>query len=95
MPLVIIIACLQCSCIAADVNCGEFHKIYDPSISDTDKWYINDHCFVRDANGLWHLFGITDREPLNPLSNTINFAHATADKLTQNPWTKQPYAANG
>ncbi len=83
---------LQCNCLAADVNCGEFHKIYDASNSVTDKWYINDHCFVRDANGLWHLFGITDREPLNPKSNTINLAHATAEKLTQNQWVKQPYA---
>ena len=71
---------------------GEFFKIYDASNSETDKWYINDHCFIRDANGMWHLFGITDREPLNPKSNTINLAHATAMKLTQNPWEKQPYA---
>ena len=89
---VIIVVCLQCSCRGADVNSGQFFKIYDASVSDTDKWYINDHCFIRDANGLWHLFGITDREPLNQNSNTINLAHATAMKLTQSPWEKKPYA---
>jgi hypothetical protein len=92
MSLAMIMVCLQSGSYAADVNSGEFFKIYDASVSETDKWYINDHCFIRDANGLWHLFGITDREPLNPASNTINLAHATAMKLTQSPWARQPYA---
>ncbi|MGA2070130.1 MAG: family 43 glycosylhydrolase [Sedimentisphaerales bacterium] len=90
--LAIIMVCLQSGSQAADVNSGQFFKIYDASNSETDKWYINDHCFIRDANGLWHLFGITDREPLNPASHTINLAHATARELTQSPWAKQPYA---
>lgn len=92
MPLVIIMVFLQSGSQAEDVNSGKFFKIYDPSISDTEKWYINDHCFIRGIDGVWHLFGITDREPLNPSSNTINFAHATALKLTQSPWDKKPYA---
>jgi predicted GH43/DUF377 family glycosyl hydrolase len=83
---------LQSVCYAADVNSGPFFRIYDASSSETDKWYINDHCFIRDANGLWHLFGITDREPFISSSNEINLAHATASKLTQNQWTKQPFA---
>lgn len=87
-----IVVFLQSGSRAEDVNSGKFFKIYDASNSETDKWYINDHCFVRDANGLWHLFGITEREPLNPASNTLNFAHATALKLTQSPWEKKPYA---
>ncbi|MDQ1256324.1 MAG: hypothetical protein QG656_920, partial [Candidatus Hydrogenedentes bacterium] len=24
-----------------------------------DEWVVNDHCFVRDGQGRWHLFGIT------------------------------------
>ena len=83
---------LQSAGYADDVNSGPFFKIYDASNSETDKWYINDHCFIRDANGLWHLFGITDREPFVSASNEINFADATATKLTQNQWTKQPFA---
>jgi hypothetical protein len=34
------------------VKAGEFKKIYDPSIGEPNQWYINDHCFIRDANGI-------------------------------------------
>jgi len=90
--LAMIMVFLQSSGQAGNVSSGEFFKIYDPSTSETEKWYINDHCFIRDIDGVWHLFGITDREPLNPASDTRNFAHATAMKLTQRPWDKKPYA---
>ena len=45
---------------------GEFNKIYDPSIGEKERWYINDHTFIRAENGQWHLFGITHKEPANP-----------------------------
>ena len=73
------------------VRAGEFTKIYDPSIGENEKWYINDHCFIRSADGIWHLFGITHAEPANPLDEK-NFAHATARSLIQNPWDKQRFA---
>lgn len=41
------------------VECGAFVKIYDPSVGENEHWYINDHCFIQDTNGLWHMFGIT------------------------------------
>lgn len=27
-----------------------------------DEWVVNDHCFVRDVQGRWHIFGITHPE---------------------------------
>ena len=41
------------------VTCGDFRPVYDPSIGEERAWYVNDHTFVRDAEGVWHLFGIT------------------------------------
>jgi arabinan endo-1,5-alpha-L-arabinosidase len=73
------------------VKAGDFVKIYDPSISDEAKWYINDHCFIYGNDGLWHLFGITHQEPADPM-HEVHFAHATAKTLLQKPWDKQPFA---
>ena len=73
------------------VQCGAFVKIYDPSVGEKEKWYINDHCFIRDGNGSWHMFGITRQEPARPLEE-IHFAHATAKTLLQQPWDKQSFA---
>jgi arabinan endo-1,5-alpha-L-arabinosidase len=72
------------------VYAGEFRRIYDPSIDEPERWYINDHTFLRDRNGLWHLYGITHREPAAPKDETI-LAHATAPSL-HGPWTKQTAA---
>lgn len=68
---------------------GAFTKIYDPSVG-AQASYINDHTFVRDDSGTWHLFGITHAEPANPFDEKT-FAHATAPSLL-GPWTKQPPA---
>lgn len=73
------------------VECGEFVKIYDPSVGEEEKWYINDHCFIYGADNTWHLFGITRQEPARPLEE-INFAHATAKTLLQQLWGKRPFA---
>lgn len=76
---------------AVSVESGKFIHIYDPNVGEKERWYINDHCFIQDANEMWHLFGITHQEPANPLDED-NFAHATAKSLTQQPWQKQPFA---
>jgi arabinan endo-1,5-alpha-L-arabinosidase len=73
------------------VTAGEFSKIYDPSVGENERWYINDHCFVHGKDGLWHMFGITHAEPAKPLDEK-HFAHATASSLTQTPWRKLPFA---
>ncbi len=73
------------------LEAGEFVKIYDPSVGEHEKWYINDHCFIRGQDGTWHLFGITHAEPSDALDED-NFAHARARTLTQQPWEKLPFA---
>ena len=72
------------------VEAGEFHRIYDPSVGESETWYINDHCFVR-RDGVWHLFGITNHLPIISYDED-QFAHAIAASLTQSQWEKQPYA---
>ncbi len=72
------------------VSAGEFERIYDPSVGEAEPWYVNDHTFVRAADGTWHLFGITHAEPMAPFDET-HLAHATAPDL-HGPWTKQPFA---
>jgi arabinan endo-1,5-alpha-L-arabinosidase len=73
------------------VTSGQFVKIYDPSVGEKEKWYINDHCFIRGQDGTWHMFGITHAEPAKA-EDEIHFAHATAKSLLQQPWDKQPFA---
>lgn len=73
------------------VRAGELRRIYDPSAGEEGPWYINDHCFIRDEGGTWHLFGITHAEPMDPLGET-NLAHATSPSLTGGPWQKHPFA---
>ena len=73
------------------VECGNFVKIYNPSVGEKEPWYINDHCFIQGKDGTWHMFGITRQEPARPLKE-IHLAHATAEKLLQQPWDKQPFA---
>jgi len=43
----------------APFTVGDFKRIYDPGTGEPSAWYFNDHTFVRDASGTWHLFGIT------------------------------------
>ncbi|MFC9997110.1 glycosyl hydrolase family 32 [Nocardia sp. NPDC127526] len=72
------------------LGAGTFRRIYDPSETDGEPWYINDHTVVRDASGRWHLFGITHAEPADPFDET-EFAHASAEHL-HGPWTKHATA---
>jgi hypothetical protein len=62
-------------------------RIFNPSQGEKESWYINDHCFVQDDSGMWHLFGITGKEPANP-ANEKFFLHATAKDM-YGPWVKQ------
>lgn len=75
---------------ATSVTAGRFERIYDPSVGEPEAWYINDHTFVRDETGTWHLIGITHAEPAAP-HDELHLAHATAPALP-GPWTKQPFA---
>jgi len=72
---------------------GEFHEIYDPAKGEKEPWCLNDHCFAKGPDGLWHMFGITHIKPFDFGKDPgRNLAHATASRLTQNPWIKQPFA---
>jgi len=70
---------------------GTFTRIYDPSVGETEQWYINDHCFALGPDGVWHMFGITHAEPLNPMDEKC-LAHACSASLAQTPWRKLPFA---
>jgi beta-fructofuranosidase len=72
------------------ITAGPFERIYDPSVGEAERWYINDHTFIRDRAGIWHLIGITHAEPFFP-KDELHLAHATAPSL-RGPWTKQPFA---
>jgi hypothetical protein len=69
---------------------GAFELVYDPSVGEAERWYVNDHTFVRDRAGTWHLIGITHAEPMAPFEE-VHLAHATAPAL-HGPWSKQPFA---
>jgi beta-fructofuranosidase len=73
--------------LTAPFSVAKLTKIYDPSIGENERWYINDHSFIRGDDGTWHLFGITHQEPFAPFEEKF-FAHATAPTL-RGPWTKQ------
>lgn len=70
------------------MHAGAFQRIYDPSINEKQPWYINDHCFIQDDNGIWHMFGITHAEPAAPLDEK-HFAHATSKTLLNAQWKKE------
>ncbi len=67
----------------------KFTLIYDPSVGEEDKWYINDHTFMKDTNGRWHLFDVTRKEPVGT-GEEIPFTHAIVPQLT-GPWTKKSF----
>ena len=56
---------------------GDYELVYDPSLGEAGPWYVNDHTFVRDRAGTWHLIGITHAEPFAPFDE-VDLAHATA-----------------
>lgn len=66
---------------AYHVHADSFKKIYGPTSDTGRSRSINDHCFIRGPNGIWHFFGI---------GGWPGFAHGTAKTLLQQPWEKQP-----
>src|SRR5438093_6187735 len=72
---------------------GEFKKIFDQGEDPVGTpWHINDHCFFRGPDGIWHMVGITYPDPEYPQPPLGVLAHATAQHLTQTPWEKQTFA---
>lgn len=46
---------------------GAFTQIYSPVDEHGYPWWINDHGFMMDSNGTWHLIGITQKQEPNEL----------------------------
>ena len=70
----------------APFEVGAYEHVYDPSVGESERWYVNDHTFVRDHQGTWHLIGITHAEPFAPFEE-VDLCHATAPHVL-GPWTK-------
>lgn len=65
------------------------HIYVPPAAPGAPRFALNDHCFVRDDKGGWHLFAILFTEPGTPQIDGRLFAHATAPALT-GPWQPEP-----
>lgn len=50
---------------------GEFRRIYSPVDAAGNAWWINDHAFMRDDAGIWHLIGITQRQEPSEIYRTL------------------------
>jgi arabinan endo-1,5-alpha-L-arabinosidase len=67
---------------------GRFRKVYEPGPRDMaggppKGWHLNDHCFVRGEDGLWHLFGIAWTDPgVQPAPTGGFLEHATSPALS-------------
>jgi len=72
------------------VTTDDFVRIYDPSanLERGYAWYVNDHTFVQDTAGGWHLFGITQQNPFRPFEEVF-LTHVTAPAV-EGPWSRQP-----
>jgi hypothetical protein len=74
------------------VGAGTFMKVYETR-NESPVRYINDHTFIKAADGTWHMFGITaNAGPLGQGPDSgkeDSFAHVVAPALT-GPWTPQP-----
>lgn len=65
---------VMCAIVHADsapFEIGPWKRIYQPPQRDGESWWINDHSFAQDAQGDWHLFGITAPQPHNPRLATL------------------------
>ena len=75
------------------ISIEPFVEIYDPTDGEREPWCLNDHCFAKGPDGLWHVIGITHLKPYNhALDPGTRLAHATATSLQQQGWRKEPFA---
>lgn len=75
---------------------GDWVHVFDPNTARTEhkgEWYCNDHTIVRDANGVWHAYGIIGYRPASPWKKEKQFFHATSTSLTDpSAWKDHGYA---
>jgi hypothetical protein len=60
--------------------------VFEPGVHEGKRIALNDHCFVRDRAGRWHVFAIAFTEPGTPSLDGRLFAHAVAPSLAGGPW---------
>ena len=61
---------------------GEFKQIYSPIDENGQPWWINDHSFMRDKTGTWHLLGITQLQEEHEMFR-LAFDDAGIEGLTE------------
>jgi hypothetical protein len=66
---------------------GEFKQIYSPIDVDGQPWWINDHSFMRDNAGTWHLLGITQLQEEHEMFQ-LAFDDARIEALTDTERTE-------
>jgi hypothetical protein len=71
------------------VSTGLRRRIYDPREGQKLAWALNDHCFLRDGAGQWHMFAIAFTEPGSPELDGQLFAHAVSPSLAEGPWKRR------
>jgi hypothetical protein len=79
---------------------GEWRHIYDPndkrSPVDTNRWYTNDHSFVKGSDSLWHCYGIigwgTFSNNIDPWRRETAFFHISAKNIDDLKWDEHDYA---
>lgn len=78
---------------------GESRMVFHPNPdreNDDRKWFTNDHCFIEDAAGTLHWFGINN--PFPPKGKELYRYHPYIGHLTtENPvgkWNRLPHAVD-
>lgn len=59
---------------------GAFKLVYEPEPERPNSWMINDHCLIRDDQGMLHFFGIE-----NPFPTTTEAMEWLKDDLVPSP----------
>lgn len=82
---------------------GKWRHIFNPNLTkfterikrkNRGKWYTNDHCFMKDKDGLWHSYGIIGYKRFGLAFSWIieqNLFHITASSLNSDSWEEHDY----
>ncbi|MBN1417117.1 MAG: family 43 glycosylhydrolase [Bacteroidales bacterium] len=61
----------------------------EPDYLPEVNWHVNDHCFISDEDGYWHMFGIVYPDPYSGIVNHVNyFGHANSAAVVPGSWNK-------
>lgn len=77
---------------------GMSKPVIDPKAIESDKkWFINDHCFIKDKNNVLHFIGINNPYPANQydLETLYSYHPYLGHSTTTDPmdgWNQQEFA---